>query len=219
MHSAPRARSRPMLHSCPRSWSSERSPPLTCAACWRRWSTKASTASFATMPAPSRQRWRSAASPISCTRRAFSSPLATSTAGWRTCRRQSPTTSATARDSSRPRCAISAARWGHSARIRFNSRLTCGRRTSARPAQEPAIFCVDRLVALADVPFEGSPVENGDDPSAVADPSAPLQLLRRKNDSFPAYPEHVRDQLLRHPDLTAVDPIEAQQQPPAELLL
>src|ERR1700720_414864 len=171
------------------------------------------------MPAPSRQRWRSAASPISCTKRAFSNPLATSTAGLRTCRPQLPTTSATARASSRPRCAISAARWGRSTRSRANSRLTCGRRTSAEPAQEPAIFGVDRLVALADVPFQGSPVENGDDPAAVADPSAPLQLLRRKNDSFPAYPEHVRDQLLRHPDLTAVDPIEAQQQPPAELLL
>src|SRR5438105_7099377 len=170
---------------------------------------KALTGSFATMPAPSRQRWRSAASPILCTKRAFSNRLATSTAGWRTCRRQLPTTSATARDSSRPRCAISAARSRSSARTHSNGRLTCGRRTSAQSAQKPAIFGVDRLVALADVSFQGTPVENGDDPAAVADPSAPLQLLRRKNDPFPAYAEHARDQLLRHPDLTAVDSIEA----------
>ena len=83
--------------------------------------------------------------------------------------------------------------------------------TRARPTEEPAIFRVDRLVALADVPFQGGPVENGDHPAAIADPSAPLQLLRRENDPFPAYAEHVRDQLLGHPDLTAVDSIEAQQ--------
>jgi hypothetical protein len=58
------------------------------------------------------------------------------------------------------------------------------------------------------VPFQGSPVENADDPAAVPDPSAPLQLLRREYDPFPADAEHVRDQLLRHPDLTAVDSIE-----------
>jgi hypothetical protein len=66
--------------------------------------------SIAITRGPSRPRWRSAASPTSCSSAARSSPPAVSTRASPACRTRLPTTSATSRRSSRRRSGISAAR-------------------------------------------------------------------------------------------------------------
>ena len=56
-------------------------------------------------------------------------------------------------------------------------------------------------------------------PRRVTDQAGPLQLDRAFGHAFAAHAEHVGDQLLRHHQLVAVQPVQAQQQPAAQLLV
>ena len=46
-----------------------------------------------------------------------------------------------------------------------------------------------------------------------------LQLNRPLSDPFAAHPQHISNQLLRHIEFIALQPIQTQEQPPAQLLI
>jgi len=78
---------------------------------------------------------------------------------------------------------------------------------------------LDHVVALAGPVLQARPIQHRDAPTAVADQACALQFPGGLRDPFAAHPEHVGDQLLRHRELVRGQPIEAEQQPAAELLV
>src|SRR5579859_1469772 len=84
--------------------------------------------------------------------------------------------------------------------------------------QKPIEFLLHDLVALAGLLFEARSIQHGDMTAAVPDQAQGLQLAGRVGHAFAAYTEHVGDQLLRHRQLIRRQPVEAQEQPAAQLL-
>jgi len=74
-------------------------------------------------------------------------------------------------------------------------------------------------IALAHPRFQAGAVEHLDAAARVADQVGLLQLQRPFGHAFPAHAEHVGDQLLGHRELVARQPVQAEQQPAAELLV
>ena len=62
-------------------------------------------------------------------------------------------------------------------------------------------------------------VEHRDAAARIADQAQLLQLQRAFGDALAAHAQHVGDQFLRHHQLVAVQPVQAQQQPAAQLLV
>jgi hypothetical protein len=67
--------------------------------------------------------------------------------------------------------------------------------------------------------FQTGAIEHRDQAAAVVDQPGLLQLSGRFGNTLSAHPQHVRDQFLRHRQLTARQPIQRQQQPATQLLI
>src|SRR5678815_6161995 len=85
--------------------------------------------------------------------------------------------------------------------------------------QKAVVFLLHDRVALAAATLQRATVEDGDPASGVADDSGLLQFERAFGDAFPAHAQHVRDQLLGHHQLVALQAVQAEEEPPAELLV
>src|SRR5581483_1048831 len=74
-------------------------------------------------------------------------------------------------------------------------------------------------VALAGAAFKRVALEHCYAAVCVADNAVLLQLGSSRADPFPTHPQHVRDERVRHNELTRSEAVEAGEQPAAKLLL
>jgi hypothetical protein len=94
-----------------------------------------------------------------------------------------------------------------------------GRSLADAAAHHALALATHDFVALAAARFEAAAIQHGDQAAAVAYEAGRLQLAGRLGDTFAADAEHVGDQLLRHPQLVGRQPVVAEQQPAAQLLV
>src|SRR3990167_477829 len=85
--------------------------------------------------------------------------------------------------------------------------------------QQAVVLFLDNLVALAGAPFQPRAIQHIDAPPGIADEPRTLQLEGRLRHAFAPHAQHVGDQLLRHHQLVALQAVQAQQQPAAQLLV
>jgi len=85
--------------------------------------------------------------------------------------------------------------------------------------KQAVVLFLDHGVAFAGALLESGAINDRDVAALVADQSGLLQVAGGFSDALAAHAEHVGDQLLRHRQLIGIQPIQAQQQPPAELLI
>ena len=85
--------------------------------------------------------------------------------------------------------------------------------------QETIELRLDDLVALTGARLQARAVEHRDLASPVTDQPGVLQLPGSFGDAFTAHAQHVGDQFLGHGEFVRLQSIEAQQQPPAQLLI
>src|SRR5438132_601055 len=111
---------------------------------------------------------------------------------------------------SRPTIPTSSARWPST---------TVNRETSESLGKQAIGLPFDYRVALAHALFQLRPVEYLDLTAIVLNQSRRLQLSGGLRDALAAHSQHVRDQLLGHGELVRGQPVQAQEQPAAQLLL
>ena len=80
-------------------------------------------------------------------------------------------------------------------------------------------FSFDDLVALTDLCFQALPVQYGDVATVVINQSRFLQSACGLRDAFTSHTQHIGDQFLGDGQLVRSKPVEALQEPPAELLV
>jgi Predicted Zn-dependent protease (DUF2268) len=85
--------------------------------------------------------------------------------------------------------------------------------------QQPIVFPFHDRVALAGALLQSRTIQHRDVPARVSNEPRLLQLERPFGHPFAAYSQHVGNEFLRHHQLIAPQPIQAQQQPTAELLI
>ena len=78
---------------------------------------------------------------------------------------------------------------------------------------------LDHPVALAGLLFEARTIQDPDAAPAVMDQAELLQFSGRLRDTLAAHAEHVGNEFLRHHQLVGGQPVEAEQQPAAQLLV
>ena len=81
--------------------------------------------------------------------------------------------------------------------------------------QQAVEFFFHHRVALAYAPFQLWTIQYNDFAAAVVNQPVRLQVAGGLGDALPAHAQHVRDQLLRHPQFIAWQAVQAQQQPAA----
>ncbi len=94
-----------------------------------------------------------------------------------------------------------------------------GRSDGQRGRKQPVVLRLHHRVTLATALLQPSPVEHLDTAACIVNQPCPLKAERGLGDPFAANPEHVGDEFLRHDQIVAVKPVQAQQQPAAELLV
>jgi hypothetical protein len=88
-----------------------------------------------------------------------------------------------------------------------------------RGGKQSVVFALDDCVALAGARFQAGAIEHRDAPPGVLNETSFLQLERALGDAFATNAEHVGNKFLRHHQFATLQPIQAQQQPAAQLLI
>ena len=84
--------------------------------------------------------------------------------------------------------------------------------------QQAIVFRFDDLVALTDLCFQSLPVQYGYVATVIIDESRLLQFPCGLRDPFAADAQHIGDHFLRDRQFVRREPVQALQQPAAELL-
>ena len=85
--------------------------------------------------------------------------------------------------------------------------------------QQPAIFLLDHRITFAGALIESGPVEHQNTATRIADQTGFLQTERAFGLAFAAHTKHVGNEFLRHHQFIALQAVQAEQQPPAQLLV
>jgi len=84
---------------------------------------------------------------------------------------------------------------------------------------QASVFRLDNFIALADFGLQLGTVSDDNHAVAVGNPAVCLHSFRHKRQSFPADAQHICNQLLRHSEYVAIDTVQTEKQPSAQLLL
>ena len=84
--------------------------------------------------------------------------------------------------------------------------------------EQPVEFLFDYLVAFTDLCFQSLPVQYGDVATVIIDESRLLQFPGGLRDPFAAHAQHTGNHFLGDGQLVRREPVQALQQPAAELL-
>src|ERR1039457_1358979 len=84
--------------------------------------------------------------------------------------------------------------------------------------EQTILLAFDDGIALAYLCFQSGAIEYGNVAAAVMDQSRLLQLSSGLRDTLAAHAQHMSDQFLRHRQLIRGQPVEARQDPAAQLL-
>src|SRR5450759_1904608 len=85
--------------------------------------------------------------------------------------------------------------------------------------KEPVVLPSNDVVALAHRVLQGQTIDDRDTAAGIVDDTRSLQLTGRFGDTAARDAEHVGSELLRHQKLVRIQAVEAEEQPPAQLLV